>query len=214
MTKLISIIGLSTLVASCGGVKSVPTVGIANKQDAAKFANKTYSKLDGDSSAAPSRDLFSSTSNFTCATTGNGSVTAGIGTDVTTGLLDYTFKFSNCSKADDYLLDGQVQYKFGINTAADNSNSYSVTITLSGTIAAVFYNSDGSVDQSADVTYNNLSWTETGATTTVNGQTCYTWSATESGTITVGGTTYTPDGADFADSFLGTGSYNACTSAR
>jgi hypothetical protein len=208
MTKIISIVGLSALVASCGGVKSVPTQGVANQQDAARLANNTYTKLQSAGSTAPSRDLTLGSENFTCANGGNGSVTVGIGLSGSdTGSVDETVKFSNCTKTDDYFFDGSVDYKFTANDSGNSATSYSFTVSLNGTIAAIFYNADGSVDQSADVTFNNLAWTMTGTTTA----TCYTWTATVTGTIKVGDVTYTPTGTDFADTFGGTGTYTSCS---
>ena len=78
----------------------------------------------------------------------------------------------------------------GSLSIACTQNGTSVSDRINGTVAVILYASDGSVAQSADVTFDNLSLTTSGGQTT------------EAGSITIGGTTYVPTGLDYEGSAL------------
>ena len=167
------IIGLVAILSACGSsVKVVPTVGVSNQKDAARLAATTTTKLQSLQGAA--RD-YSVSASHNCATSGTVKVTitangsAG-GQGTTAG--DIKFEAASCTKVNDYFFDGTIDMIYAVDTSG-GTGAFGYSVTLNGTVAVIAYKADGSVDQSANITYNALKWAIS-TKTDAQGHTCYT----------------------------------------
>ena len=210
MKKIISGLAMVSMLACGGGAKSVPTVGVTNSAEAAKFSGRTVSAMKTVQGGAARGDVGGSASiSVKCPTSGSVDLNISAIQSSTSSLKEtIVFGAKDCIKKGAYELDGSLTY--GIETAGSPSDAtgFTYTITLNGTVAAVIYKDDGvTVDQSADVTYDNLKVVVTEKVTS----TCTTITAVGSGSMKVGGTSYQPTGDEWGSSGLGGfGSYSSC----
>ncbi len=133
----------------------------------------------------------------------SGSATSTV--DTIAGSATATFKAKDCTKTDAYFVDGELDYSETLNLALITSGGQFLDVKANGVLAIQKFNTDGSIKQSGDVSYNNfeikMSSTVSGGTTCV--------SVTASGSFAIGGKTWTPTGAElaaaFGDGFTGSG---------
>jgi len=180
---------------ACGG-KHVETIGVTSKEDAIRFTKSNQAAMssmqnEGSSTARATKTVH-------CVTSGtvdlNFDTSLGALAQLASGSFKVNLVAHDCKKLNAYDIDGSIDYEVGGFTGTSTANGIDLSFTMNGSVAATIYKEDGTIDQQANVTYNNLKWKI--SSTTTNG--CVTWSATTTGTITVGGTTYTPTDADVA----------------
>lgn len=209
-------------LAACGAapVLEVPTVGVASRQDAARLATATGEKLrglpaDGRLTATTGADggVLAATLTYACATSGSVTIRVSAshsGGGVSSVTEDLTA--ADCVKRGAYELDGHVTFASTLDLSQLASGKTSTGVTIDGALAAVLYGADGGVDQSATVSYQQLSWELAAQVTVTPSGGCFSATATSSGSMTIGGVVYTPTGGDLAGAWgsFQPGSIGAC----
>lgn len=208
MKPIVLAVAAVALLAACGGApaKQVPTVGVASQADAAKLATTTGDVLKGapadgtlTASVGGGAGTLNATLTYRCATSGTLTIKVAA-THTTAGATSITedVTAADCVKANAYELDGHVTYTATLDLSQLGSGKTTAGVTLDGTMAVVRYSPAGVVTQSATVSFNALTWQVASQVTVQPSGGCFSATATASGSLTIGGVTYTPTGSEFA----------------
>jgi hypothetical protein len=164
----LSLVALTCLTLATGCSSSTSSSTTATKEAGApptqaqivkatgELAVVTYSLMDQarkqkGRSGRGRKTTLSVSQNVLCATSGTASLTESV-TVNDDGSVEATgnAKYTNCLDVDDFLVDGSITTKIVLSTVGGVTT---LTETLDGTVDEILYNSDGSVQSSAVVSY-------------------------------------------------------------